>query len=589
MSSRSLKQYRFIQPLSTGGSGDVYRCEELAENEGKRLVVVKLLRTSWQANEELVRSAREEWAMISALEQRNIVALYEMVSVQGRVAIVMEAVDGIDIKKIIGFMRDMKQRIPLKVSLEIVASIALTLDSLYNEAPEPGAAPLRILHRDITPENILLDGRGLVRILNLGVQSFKAEYRDSSTRELQFGSQEYMAPEQLFFEPETPASDVYSLTSTLFEMIAGKPFGKAVARAEIHNERVERYCKKLVAPLKVGIDLKRSLNSLLTNGLQHDSRQRVPAIEFSKNLRALAHSIKGPDVVAWADRAIPHFQKCNDLNRLIGGLQGSTVTEDDGNARAIFDENTIREEVDTGALRRGALAEIRTLPEAEIQLSFDLTGETPFEDDDEPFENTIEQTVQSDVSPFDSIQLFDEEYEELSEDVTKTGLETTGNIFGEQSLEPSFEDHPPMMINPKPMVSPAPQLEKPSNIGTILMVASLIGVVVVLLLFGVYYVQVAQQAEPEATTISDISDEEIDSSSGILFVSHIANAKKIMVDCDGKKKSGVEKVMITDRSAEYCFVEVRDKERNKRRVELQALSQGVYHCFQASSDGCVKE
>ena len=80
----------------------------------------------------------------------------------------------------------------------------------HNRPPMKGDKPLRVVHRDIKPSNIMLDAHGLPKVLDFGVAQSDIVSREANTQDLQFGSVDYMAPERLFFEPETPASDVYS-------------------------------------------------------------------------------------------------------------------------------------------------------------------------------------------------------------------------------------------------------------------------------------------------------------------------------------------------------------------------------------------
>ena len=140
----------------------------------------------------------------------------------------------LDLRSLVQGMRKMKQRIPLKVTLSLIADVAESLDVIFNQAPSAGRAPLRILHGNLKPSNIMVSPKGKVSLLDFGMTASNRRSR-VETREMQYDAMEYMAPERLFFEPQGPTSDVYSLAVTLFEMLAGKPIGKAPPSAEQHR------------------------------------------------------------------------------------------------------------------------------------------------------------------------------------------------------------------------------------------------------------------------------------------------------------------------------------------------------------------
>ena len=117
----------------------------------------------------------------------------------------------------------MRKRIPLRVCLEVIAAVASGLDAAYNQSPGQGHTPLRVLHRNIRPSKIMIDAEGVVKLIDFGGLNVTLENRESQTREIQFAPVEYLAPERLFFAPETSASDVYSLGVSLFEAVAAQP------------------------------------------------------------------------------------------------------------------------------------------------------------------------------------------------------------------------------------------------------------------------------------------------------------------------------------------------------------------------------
>ena len=292
-----------------------------------RLVAMKLLKSRWSENEEIVKRIRDEARLLALLRHHNIINVFDMTSIQGRTAVVMEYLEAIDLGQIISQMKEMKRRVPLKVCLEMVASVASALDAAYNQPPFPGEKPLRVIHRDIKPSNIMLDADGVVKVLDFGVAHSNFDGRESETRELQFGSIGYMAPERLFSEPESSASDVYSLGSTLFEAISSIPFGKALPTKEKHKEFVHKRINQLLGVLKLQDNLKKSLFDLLSEALAFEALERISANDLADRSRALARALKGPDLEMWAQKAVVHLRNAF-AEPVDGSLNGEVITED---------------------------------------------------------------------------------------------------------------------------------------------------------------------------------------------------------------------------------------------------------------------
>ena len=114
---RSKRQYEFVHPLSKTSLSDMYRCYEVQNGDPVREVAIKLLRDSWKDKPQSVTWLRQELSLLQSLHHSAIPTIYEMTSIRGRVAVVMEWVDGLDLKSLVQGMRKMKQRIPLKVTL----------------------------------------------------------------------------------------------------------------------------------------------------------------------------------------------------------------------------------------------------------------------------------------------------------------------------------------------------------------------------------------------------------------------------------------------------------------------------------------
>jgi serine/threonine-protein kinase len=224
-----LRRFQFIREIASGGFGSVFLTKVMHADGFSRLVAIKLLKSQWTDSDEVARRMRDEARLLGLLRHRNIVDVIDLSSIDGRAAVIMEYLEAVDLRTVVIDLAASGRRMPVRVGLEAASAVASALDAAYNRPPIPGDKPLRVIHRDIKPSNIMVDDTGMVKVLDFGVARSEIENRESHTQELQFGSVDYMAPERLFFEPETPASDVYSLSATLFEILALENSARPVA------------------------------------------------------------------------------------------------------------------------------------------------------------------------------------------------------------------------------------------------------------------------------------------------------------------------------------------------------------------------
>ena len=157
----------------------------------------------------------------------NIVDVLDLTSIGGRVAVIMEYLEGADLRFVLRYLEQQDDRLTVRSVLEIGSAVASALDAAYNRPPFAGEKPLRVIHRDIKPNNIMLDDMGMAKVLDFGVARSELDSRESQTQELQFGSLEYMAPERLFFEPKHLLQTSTHWGATLFELCYVAEVGKA--------------------------------------------------------------------------------------------------------------------------------------------------------------------------------------------------------------------------------------------------------------------------------------------------------------------------------------------------------------------------
>ena len=336
MASReSTRRFHFLKEIASGGFGSVYLAKVMHADGFSRLAAIKLLHQRWSENAEIAQRMRDEARLLGWLRHRNIVDVIDLTTIGGRVAVIMEYLEAIDFKGAITHVAEVGERMPPRVALEAVAFVGSALDAAYNRPPYQGEKPLRVIHRDIKPSNIMVDEAGTVKVLDFGVARADFDNRESHTQELQFGSVDYMPPERLFFEPENPFSDVYSLGATLYEILALEKLGKAKGRPEKHAQ----FLLDRMVLLREHADLQglsgEAVVELVQQMLSYNHEHRPSAIEVSQRARALARGFDGEGITEWAERVLPPLVKAlREAPREPNPLTDSILSEDSASFKA---------------------------------------------------------------------------------------------------------------------------------------------------------------------------------------------------------------------------------------------------------------
>ncbi len=281
------RRFKFLKELAQGGFGKVYLAEMITGENFSSVVAIKLLHGKWLSNDEIVMRSRDEARLLGRLRHRNIVRVEDLTSIGGQCAIVMEYLQGMDLKSVTVTLKEEERPFPRKAAIESIGAIAAALDAAYTHRPLQGGEALQVIHRDIKPSNAMITVEGDVKVLDFGTARASFEEREAKTQVLAFGSQAYMAPERMLGEADAPSGDIFSLGITLYECITLDSFGKIPLRQE-------RYEPTVAARLDA-IDLtdmtpagREGLLSSLRRMLAYEPEARPSAAQVIDEMEALA-------------------------------------------------------------------------------------------------------------------------------------------------------------------------------------------------------------------------------------------------------------------------------------------------------------
>jgi serine/threonine-protein kinase len=207
-------RYRVVAPLGKGGMGEVYRADDLALGQP---VALKFLPPHLAADPDRLARFRKEVATARGVSHPNVCRVYDLGDHAGQLFLAMEYIDGEDLASLLRRVG----RLPEEKGVEIARQLCLALAAVHEQS---------LLHRDLKPQNVMLDGRGKVRLTDFGLA---AAAEDISGAEVRSGTPAYQAPEQLRGETVSVQSDLFSLGLVLYEVFTGKRAFPATTRDEL--------------------------------------------------------------------------------------------------------------------------------------------------------------------------------------------------------------------------------------------------------------------------------------------------------------------------------------------------------------------
>jgi serine/threonine-protein kinase len=315
--TRVVGRYAFYERIASGGMATIYLGRLCGPAGFAPTVAIKCLHESFANDAEFVRMCLDEARLAARIRHPNVVPVLDVVASDGVIFLVMEYVHGEPLSRLMRTAPQRNERVAPAVASAVLCGVLHGLHAAHKARDESGK-PLGIVHRDVSPQNILVGVDGVARVLDFGVA--KATGRAQVTRDGQVrGKIAYMAPEQLTSGEINRQADVYSAAVVLWEVLAGR----RLFHAESEGALVAQVLAAEVAPPSAfNPDVPRALDGVVMRGLARDRGARFgSAIEMAVALQEVAPPSPPPTVGEWVSRWAD--EDLFDRERLVASVSAS--------------------------------------------------------------------------------------------------------------------------------------------------------------------------------------------------------------------------------------------------------------------------
>ncbi len=285
-------KYELVEVCGEGGMATVYKAVSRGAAGFQRAVAIKHIKPEFRALKNYVEMFIEEARVGSELQHPNIVQVHDFVSQNGSYYLVMEWVEGIDLGALIKSHHDAGHKVEWPIAVAIGIGTLRGLGAAHDRRA-PDGTPAPVIHRDVSPHNVLLGSNGVVKLSDFGLARARDRVASLTAPGTVKGKLSYLAPEVTFGKPNTAQSDLFGVGNILWETLAGERLFDGKNDIEIFK-RI-RACA--VPPIRDRRpDVPQALAVVLDSALAADPAERfASATEFASALSQVMKSAVGVD------------------------------------------------------------------------------------------------------------------------------------------------------------------------------------------------------------------------------------------------------------------------------------------------------
>ena len=285
-------KYILLEKLATGGMAEVWLARAAGAGGIGKFVAIKKILPQFSDNPEFMQMFKDEATIAMNLSHSNIVSIYEFGQEKSQLFLVMDYVEGRNLRQILNKLKTTSGRFSTDQIVYAVKEVAAGLDHAHRSLNNATGKPLNITHRDMSPQNIMITFEGEVKIVDFGIAKAESQIENTRTGTLK-GKFGYMSPEQAEGHSTDLRTDIFSLGIVLWELLANDRL--FIANNEINTLKKIRECN---IP---------SLTKLNPNIHPELERITMKALTRDRNLRYQTAAAMHRDLSRFLNRQFPDF------------------------------------------------------------------------------------------------------------------------------------------------------------------------------------------------------------------------------------------------------------------------------------------
>jgi serine/threonine-protein kinase len=293
--SQRLGDYELIYELKSGGMGNVYLARKRGTGGFEKLLAIKTIRKELSSRSELRTMFLDEAQLLSRIEHPAVAQVYDFGEQDETLFLAMEYVPGISFADLVAMGT------PAPVTLRLIAEVCRALHAAHELQDLEGRA-LEIVHRDVSPDNLMLSFDGHVKVLDFGIALMRGRQAPVTEYGTIKGKPPYLSPEQVKGERVDRRADIWSVGVVLWELLAGVPLFRG---ASIFEVALAVNQQEIAPPSAHAGQLPEGLDAIVLRALERDVSVRYQsAQEMADDLLAVASSIAAPSSSDFATMAL---------------------------------------------------------------------------------------------------------------------------------------------------------------------------------------------------------------------------------------------------------------------------------------------